>query len=67
MDSASSVTFRAETQSHEKTTAEMEWGSFGIIDIKLKSLQEEVSKLDAEEQMQMPREPDIFRKKALQS
>ena len=40
---------------------------FGSIDAKVKSLQEELSKLDAKEQLQVPHETDIFRRKALQS
>jgi len=41
--------------------------AFGIIDIKLKSLQEEISKLDEKEQLEQPQEADIFRRRALQS
>jgi len=40
---------------------------FGIIDIKLKTLQEELSKLDRKEQFQQPQEADVHRRRAIQS
>jgi len=63
----SHIPFEQKLKAMKKPLREWNKEVFGNIDMKLKVIQEELSKLDETEQFEQPKEIDVHRRRALQS